>query len=179
MHQFQPLKSLISVTLVSVCFDISVQSIIHGFANLTRISSSFVAEDNENLWFVCANRLFYSNLHHAQNSKCSSKLTILVFFFVDVSPSVYPDSCLTQCPLAPYQKSTSVVSGPTPQQRMPSACPLCPWAWTLPLQLLQLPTTTPATCPTPPSRHTGESSSIRLFCWVGIWEKIVQTREYD
>lgn len=69
--------------------------------------------------------------------------------------TAFLDSCLMPCRLVLYQKSTSVVSGPMPQLRMPSACPLCHWAWTPPLQLPPLPTTIPATCPTPPSPRTG------------------------
>lgn len=74
-------------------------------------------------------------------------------------PLVCPGSCLMQCPPVLSQKSTSAVSAPTPQQRMPSGCHLCPWAWILPLQQLQLLlTTTPATYPTLPSHHTGNRS---------------------
>lgn len=71
-------------------------------------------------------------------------------------PLACPGSCLMQCPLVLYQKSTSVGSALMPQQKMPSGCHLCPWAWILPLQQLQLLTTTPATYPIPPLHHTGK-----------------------
>lgn len=71
-------------------------------------------------------------------------------------PLACPGSCLMQCPLVLYQKSTSVGSALMPQQKMPSGCHRCPWAWIMPLQQLQPLTTTPATYPIPPLHHTGK-----------------------
>lgn len=70
--------------------------------------------------------------------------------------SVCPGSCPALFLLARCQKNTSVVSGRTPPQKMPSACRPCPWALILPLPLLRPPTTTPATFLTRPSHPTGK-----------------------
>lgn len=94
--------------------------------------------------------------------------TSLVLLSEQHSPLLLPlacrGSCLMQCPLVLCQKSTSVGSAPMPQQKMPSGCHLCPWAWILPLQQLRPLTTTPATFPILPLHHTGRTNyQLTLF----------------
>lgn len=70
------------------------------------------------------------NFHNTEHIQI--EMTIIFFscfvLVLPLLPSACPDSCLTQCHLVLYQRSISGVFGLMLQPRMPSGCPLCPWA---------------------------------------------------